>query len=391
MEQSLSELRRGVPRLRYLLRGSAFCAEASNPAPAREPGSSSSGVAPSRPRGGRSFYFGPPSRRDLAIILIGICCFGCLGNGEPVAEPVPRPGGVAVEPTESGLGAFESLHSTRMGVDRIGNLWSWNVRTGALHVISPTGQTLCNAELDQGIQEIDFDADWGVVALSPDQRLLFAYRLDDPPERISIPLDRIMGDLCWVGPNTVALSPGKSRHRIELWDTAKGSRISSFGEEELLEARPGTTRLRHVILRFDFKRELLWTLESYTGNIRVYSLTGKALQELTIRHPDRERLDTWLEESNADSLAQHEKREIFLDLWPELALDSRGDAWLTESCNDSGQLNAVRISIDSRVEQRRTLEVGKCCSRYSTIWGSWLLTYRSTQTPKGVCNHAKRY
>ncbi|MCP4658680.1 MAG: hypothetical protein GY856_24985 [bacterium] len=389
MEPSLAELRRGMPVPGDLLRGSAY-AEATNPPPARETGSSGGVAASSIPRGGRSFYLRRPSRRHIAIILVSVCCFG-LSNGEPVTEPGPGPGSVAVDPTASGLGAFESLYSTSMGVDRMGNLWSWNARTGVLHLISPTGQTLCNAELDQGIQEVDFDADWGAVALSPDQRLLFVYRLGDPPERTSTPLDRIMGDLCWVGPNTVALSPGKSRHRIELWDTAKGSRISSFGEEEPLEARPGTTRLRHIIPRFDFKRKLLWTLEAYTGNIRVYSLAGEALQELTIRHPDRERLDTWLEESNADSLAQHETREVFLSLWPSLALDSRGDAWLTESCNDADQLIAVRISIGSRVEQRITFEVGKCCSRYSTIWGRWLLTYRSPLAPTGACNHARRY
>ncbi len=43
MEPSLAELRRRVPRLRDLLRGSA-CTEATNPPPARETGSSS-GVA----------------------------------------------------------------------------------------------------------------------------------------------------------------------------------------------------------------------------------------------------------------------------------------------------------------------------------------------------------
>src|SRR5258708_6534448 len=78
-------------------------------------------------------------------------------------------------------------------------------------------------------------------------------------------------------PSKDALSPQRAAHRVELWSLGKRKLVKSLGSEPEIKLVSGATRVRQVLLRYDAARRLLFTLESFTGDLQVLSLDGKVV------------------------------------------------------------------------------------------------------------------
>ena len=222
-----------------------------------------------------------------------------------------------------------------MGVDRTGNLWAWNQPEKVLRVVSPDGRILNHLTLE-GVARLDFDPDLGIAALLPSHRQVVVIDLRGTVVH-RLDLEDEAGDLCWVGTERIAVSPSRTPRRVEIWNPEEKGRVASFGEEQELENRAGVTRLRHVLLRYDFAHDRLWTLDTYLGSFRVFSVAGSELFSTTVETNGRQELEEWLHKNDTEARRIGEARSVRFAAWPSMALARNGAAWIIESCRDENE------------------------------------------------------
>jgi hypothetical protein len=281
------------------------------------------------------------------------------------------------------------LVATSLGVDRRGNLWAWNRGSKTLRVLSPAGELTLTRTLDLDLpSEIDFDPEWGIAALEGDRELVVFDPQGREPSRRT--LDQRCGHLAWIGPGRLALAPKNAPHRVEVWELPGEHPAALWGHEEVSPAGPGFHRLRGVLLRYDFERHQLWSLETFTGHLVVFSDQGEVLSELTIPHPRQAELAGFFETTDAEKRKADEAEDTILNLWSSLALDRRGEAWMVQAYSSEAAKLTLVEAATGRPARRREAIVESCGSLTATVWGSWLLVYRSPALPGPPCTEARR-
>lgn len=283
-----------------------------------------------------------------------------------------------------GLQLALDTRATQMGVDRSGHLWAWHAGNGSVWLIDAEQGLLAEASApDAG--SLDADREWGIAALSGDGNTLSLLTWEGQVTR-RIPLPDQGGDVCWVAAATVAISPVMAGHRVELWDVAQGFQIATFGSEQPIRPRPGATRLRFVRLQFDVQRQQLYTLDTFTGSLQVFTLDGKMVRESLLPPARRESMEQWLEQVDQEYKARNEVFTPNLHLWADFRVDPEGTTWVISACDyEAG--GAALLSLNPSGDSHEiSATTGACCSRKFVLWAGQSLYYREPTLPKPPCN-----
>jgi hypothetical protein len=293
-----------------------------------------------------------------------------------------------VEPSKDALALAELVRARWMGVDHAGNLWAWEAVEGSVRFFSPSAARLGTVLVPLDTTAVDGDAQWGAAALTGEGSMLIWVRPGEAPgagsERSEVKLPSAGGAVCWIDADTVAVSPQRAGHRVELWSLRERKMVKSFGEEHEIALPAGATRVREVQLRFDHARRQLFTLETFSGDLQVFALDGALAWRAKIENAYRK-----VEESNlADLDSRAKSREMPLgralsDMWLAVAPD--GSAWVSQKLE---VLKQSTIMIRATASGTTVKEVTKlrCPSLDFTIWGSQLVFFRDIFTPREVCN-----
>ena len=278
-----------------------------------------------------------------------------------------------------------------MGVDHAGNLWAWEALEGSARFFSPAAERLPTIGVPLDAAAVDGDAQWGAVALTPlagpggEGRVLAWVRPGSAPgkhEELVLPAPASW--VCWIDQDTVALSPQRAAHRVELWSLGKRKLVKSLGSEPEIKLVSGATRVRQVLLRYDAARRLLFTLETFTGDLQVLSLDGKVVWRAKLDDPYKK-----VEEKTLADLNERAKtRDMTLgqtlsDLW--LAEGPDGTAWVSQQIDMRNQsVGLVKASAAGTAAEK--VSNLRCPSKTFTIWGTHLVFFRDIATPREVCN-----
>jgi hypothetical protein len=329
--------------------------------------------------------------RVLIGVLIGVWIGALALCGPPTlgASPArPRP----TPPTKDALALAEQIRARWMGVDHAGNLWAWEPLEGSVRFFSPAAERLATLVVPLGAAAVDGDAEWGAVALTTPPtgpggdggKLAWVRPGAALGSHEELVLPEPSSWVCWIDRDTVALSPQRAGHRVELWSLAARKLLKSFGAEQPIALATGATRVREVLLRYDGSRRLLLTLESYTGNLEVFSLDGKLAWHAKLDDPYRQ-----IEEKTLADLDQRAKtREMAIgqqlsDLW--LAEGPDGSAWVSQQIDMlHGTVTLAKVSAAGTARER--VADLKCPSRTFTIWGGQMVFFRDIPSPREVCN-----
>jgi hypothetical protein len=296
---------------------------------------------------------------------------------------VPAQAGAApdTEPSSPALHRLEKLRVRKMGVDRAGNLWAWGSGLGIVTLISPAGADLGLMKAS-GARAVDVDSEWGAVGLFLDGYEIQGLR-DDGEPRATLRLDGPAADVCWMGPDLVAVTPQRADHRIEIWSLKKGALVKALGEEVPLHPVPGATRMRAVLLRYDFERGLLYSLESFTGDLQVFDREGKLAWRAGVENPLRPGFEKWLGEVDAKAKAERDIQTPTI-YGLRLALSQQGDLWVLQNRDDDRRTETF-LKIGPEGRSIHVLPAGDCPSYNFVVWRSQFVTFREPESPQGAC------
>lgn len=312
--------------------------------------------------------------KHLGALFLGVALTS--GGAQTWAGTVP-----AVEPSATILSRLEKIRVRKMGVDRAGNLWAWGSGLGTVTLISPAGLDLGFLKAS-GALTVDVDSEWGVAGLFLDGYEIRSLKGDGEP-RTAIRLDGPAADVCWLGPDLVAVTPQRAGHRIEIWNLSQKKLVKTLGAETALRPVPGATRMRAVLLRYDFERGLIYSLESFTGDLQVFDREGKLAWRAEVENPRRPDREKWLREVDATARAQRDvQTPLIFSL--RLALSPQGDLWVLQKWDEERhELTLLQIRPDGSAA--RIVPAGSCPSYDFLLWGKRLLTFRRPESPQGAC------
>lgn len=272
-----------------------------------------------------------------------------------------------------------------LSVDRQQHVWAWSRSSSRVEVFTRQGERLAIVRVPQA-RSLDVESQWGVAALVRDGRELRGFALDGRPLFV-LPLEEPMGEVVWIDPHTVAVSPTLSGHRVEIWDVKVGARVRTLGEETPIQSAPGAQFSRSVDLAYDHKEGRLFSVESRTGELEVFSLDGERVGQGQLVNPRLEEFDRWIRGIDRD---MKEKGQSHLQaLWYfRLSLDHRGRAWAVQSCGEESRAMLVRVAPSGKTT---AIEVeASCCSMTSLIAGDDLILHSRPGLPGGPCVHVMK-
>jgi len=298
----------------------------------------------------------------------------------------PLQAAASVPLSDEALALARTLQAAQMGVDRAGNLWTRDSQSGAIRLYSPKGAELARSRVS-GALSVDVDHEWGVAAVVSHGFELRLMPPGDKPE-VSIQLGERADGVAWIDPQTVAVSQALAAHRVEIWNTQQRKILRKLGTETALQPEPGVTILRTVGLEYDPRRNLLYTLGSYKGDLQVFSLDGQTVRQEQLPLPDRTELETFFAEQGRQKKARN---EIFTPSirWFRQAVDDNGTVWSVQQCDPQrGKAVFLKVPLQGKMEVIETEE--RCCSKSLVLWGGWLLLYSDPASPRASCSSVRR-
>lgn len=296
------------------------------------------------------------------------------------------------EPSPLALERADNLQATHFGIDRFGNLWWWKRGSRSLQALSPQGEPLPNVAIEGEFPTaVTFDARWGAAGLDKNQDLVLPPAPGDgAPTRL--PREEEATHLAWISGGRIAVAPSRAAHRLEIWDSEEHQLIERWGTEEPIPDGPGFHRLRSLLLAWDARQQQLWTLETFTGELVVFSEAGKVLLRRSLEHPMYEETRAWVDERVQEMSANPPEREdTYLNLWRSLTLGPDGAAWILEGCDRAtGGSKVLRVSPAGAVDRPRDV-LEDCCPSAFTFWGAALVPFKDPRRPGGPsCNGAQQ-
>lgn len=313
-------------------------------------------------------------RIKLAGILASALC------GAVSAYPA-----LAIAPTAAALELVRGLQATDVGVDREGNLWTWDAQSRQVSLYSPQGKQLSSVQIGFATK-VDADRTWGIAGVferGTELRLLSW----DGQARVSIPLADQAQGVAWIGPETVAVSPSLAAHRVELWNVKERRLTGKMGIEQALTPKPGVTRLRTVALDYQPERGLLYTLESFSGDLQVYSLDGRLVRQAKLP-PIKRPIEAALAQHDKEAQARNDVQTPAI-WWYWLAVDEAGTGWIVQNCDrEHGKAKVLKVPLVGEAESLMLDQ--PCCSRALALWGGWAVFYSDPALPKAACDKARR-
>jgi hypothetical protein len=337
-----------------------------------------------------------PAGARIAVligVLIGGGALAALGASPAPASQSTRPSQPAppAPPTKDALALSEEIRARWMGVDHVGNLWAWEPLEGSVRFFSPAAERLGTVVVPLGAAAVDGDVEWGAVALTApslpggaDGKLAWVRPGAAPGKHEELALPEPASWVCWIDRDTIALSPQRAGHRVEVWSLATRKLLKSFGAEPPIALATGATRVREVLLRYDGSRRLLFTLESFTGSLEVFSLDGKLAWSAKLEDPYRQVEEKTLADLDERARSRAMKLGQSLSaLW--LAEGPDGSAWVSQQIDMlHGAVTLMKVSAAGTA--REQVADLRCPSRTFTIWGGQLVFFRDIPSPREVCN-----
>jgi hypothetical protein len=291
----------------------------------------------------------------------------------------------AAPPAPAGLELARGLDSTEIGVDREGNLWTWDAHGQRVGLYSPQGERLCSVPIEFS-NAVDADRTWGIAGIfgfGKELRLLSW----EGKAAATIPLADEARAVAWIGPDTVAVAPALAAHRVEIWNVRDRTLTRKIGSEQPLTPRPGATRLRTVALHYQPERGLLYTLESFTGDLEVYALDGRLVREAKVP-PVKRSIDESLAEMDRKARARNDVQTPAF-WWYRLAVDGAGTVWTVQSC-DAERLDTTLFKVPLEGEARTLVLTNFCCALKLAVWGGWAISYPDPGLTKPTCDKVRR-
>ena len=345
----------------------------------------------------------------LAVAAGARATLASAGAGGASATPAPASGhsgaraALIQPPTKAALTLAELVRARSMGVDHAGNLWAWDPIEGTVRFFSTAGEPAGEVLVPKDSDMVDGDAEWGVLMVADEGTRMgwvrpSAARQDasaapapadgaapapgPKPDEIQLPED--VGWACWIDADTVAVSPRRAGHRVELWSLRQRKMLKSFGKEQTIVLRKGANRVRQVQLLWDASRRLLYTLESYTGDLEVFKLNGSLAWRAKAENPFRKVEDERLADLDARAKSHDTAYpQAFPDLW--LAEGPDGSAWVRQGVDILKSSVTLLRSTAAGAAPRQVANL-RCPGRTFTIWGDNLIFYRDIAVPREVCN-----
>lgn len=293
----------------------------------------------------------------------------------------------AVEPSPKALDIVRNLRAFRMGVDHEGSLWSWNQRTARVDLYSPDGELAATARVEEVIR-LDADGLWGIATLTKDgYEIRLRHWLGDATTMI--PLAERASSITWLGHEEVAVGMAAAAHRIEIWNTSTRARVRTMGRETPVVPKPGLSRVRSYEMRYDTKSGLLYSLESFTGELQVFTLNGVMVRrEMVPVGEGRAGIEAWLQQLDKEGREKGEVKSPSIT-WYWLALDGSGTAWVVQSC-DRKQGRARFFEMPPRGVSQIVVVNEPCNSSALAIWGDRMILYQEPGVPPGESNSVRR-
>ena len=284
---------------------------------------------------------------------------------------------LAADDLPQGIRDAGRRRASQKGVDRHNNLWSLNDRSGSFSVVSPSGELIHQQRFDPYTQ-VDYDAQWGTLILAPmGNSVEFRPVGGEAGKTIVLPDSGF--EVCWLDARRFAVAPKYNGYRFEIWDLERGERLAGYGSEEKPRDGPGFIRIRRVLLRFDPERQRLWSLETYTGSVEVWTLAGEKLNSWVLASAKRDSMDLRFIENDRKMKAKDEREETTFDLWSSLELRSEGSALLLNFCEESSA--TFRKFHSDGAEEIFQIDVD-ACSKQFTLWKDWVLFYSHPNFPE---------
>jgi hypothetical protein len=258
---------------------------------------------------------------------------------------------------EAALSSLSKLQASKMGVDRAGNFWSWQRQNGEVQVLASDGGVVHRDHLF-GASSVDVDSVWGVVGLFNSGREL--HWIDWDGKTVSMPLSGPAADVCWIGAFTAVVTPQLAPYRIEIWNVLDRFPVKTLGSEAQIRPVVGATRLRGVLLRYDFHSELLYSLESFTGELQVYRPDGSLAWNAAVENPERKLWEDWLRD--VDGTARRNRDIQTPSIFSlKLALSADGSPWIVQYQNIK-ERTVVLVRPDPKENQTVPLQDQTCPS-----------------------------
>ena len=141
--------------------------------------------------------------------------------------------------------------------------------------------------------------------------------------------------------------------------------------------------MRAILLRYDFERSLLYSLESFTGDMQVFAREGRLAWRGAVDSPRRSDGEKWLLEVDEKAKAERDSQTPTIFLL-HLALSPQGDAWVLQSLNKADHTTTfVRVGHSGNIT--KTLPEGACPSYHFLFWGGHVVSFRDPASPEGAC------
>jgi hypothetical protein len=350
----------------------------------------------------------------LAAPLLGLSPAAHASGEAPTANSRDSSASAAgpqlARPSKDALSLAELVRARGMGIDHLGNLWGWNGVEGSMRFFSPTAARLGTLLISKSAMAADGDLEWGVVALDGDGARLIWVRPGEtaeaeaaaatPPAAAPAPagtdttaaaagshtidLPEIAAWVCWVDADVVAISPQRADHRVELWNLRDRKMVKSFGKEQKIVLKSGANRVREVQLHYDAARRLLYTLETFSGDLAVFRIDGTPVWHAVFENPWRQVEEAKLAILDAKAKVNDSAYpQMFSDLW--LGEGPDGSAWVRQGVEPDKQIVHLAKATASGSSQK-TVEKLRCPAKSFTIWGDDLIFFRDVASPRAVCN-----
>lgn len=258
--------------------------------------------------------------------------------------------------------AAVSIEATRLGHDHAGSLWAWNRDKSELVIVAANSSRRI---LEIGAASaVDAHAEWGVAAVTgqSDEVVILSW---DGVTRRRVPLQLKLSNLAWLAPGQVVVAPAAYPFLLGVLDIETGKVEDWIGKLEQVPTHPGAYFGRSTLLAVDFERERIHTLDSLSGEYRLFGFSGAELGSSFVANPRRPALDDWL--ANVDAQARQRGSVEFPTMWVfSLGLDEEGKAWTVQSCEPTtGRVVLARFEAGRAPELHEvTLD---CCTQNMTV------------------------
>lgn len=295
------------------------------------------------------------------------------------------------EPTDEALALVESYGgASEIGRDRNGNLWIFDRKDGRIDLISPLGERLGSRRLQVALA-VDADSEWGIahVSLMSGRRMLEITPWSGRGyERIRLPYRA--GEVRWVGTGFVAIAPVNADHRFSIWSVESGKAVATVGTENPVGRRdPGLVVLRRILLRYCPSKARIFTLDSSTGELEVYTFDGALTMQTQLETADS-LPPNWFEELDQEARQAGKISEISFSQFPAFDLDTNCRILIMPDKN-SRTLSMLDPTNGAHLASF-DIPRGDCFSRAFTRWGpTHLVQYRAPDSvPAEPCVEVKR-